>query len=245
MRLSKAWIVAVRDFKIFSHQRYVWYTLILFPVLISIIFPVVIEFAASRSGAAFIPRIPMLLDAFSIFLIIGAAFVPVSIATYTIVGEKVEKSLEPLLATPLTDGEILLGKTLSAFIPTLVAMSIGGIVYMIGMDIVTYPMLNYYYFPNWNIAVILLILMPAAIVMSVEFSVIVSSRVNDVRSAMNLGIVMFFPFMAIYIASEIGLITLDTNTILLIAGGIFVADVALFFLSTALFKREEILTKWK
>jgi ABC-2 type transport system permease protein len=245
MRISKAWIVAVRDIKIFAHKRYVWYTLILFPVLISVLFPAVIMYASGRTGAAFIPRIPMLLDSFSVFLIIGAAFVPVSIATYTIVGEKVEKSLEPLLATPLTDGEILLGKTLSAFLPTLIAMSIGGIVYMAGMDIVTFPLLDYYYFPNWNIAVILLILMPAAIVMSVEFSVIVSSRVNDVRSAMNLGIVMFFPFMAIYIASEIGLITLDTNTILLIAGGIFVVDVALFFLSTKLFKREEILTKWK
>ncbi len=245
MRISKAWIVAVRDIKIFSRKRYVWYTLVLFPVLISVLFPVVIQYASDRTGAALIPRIPMLLDAFSIFLIIGAAFVPVSIATYTIVGEKVEKSLEPLLATPLTDGEILLGKTLSAFIPTLIAMSIGGIVYMAGMNIVTYPMLDYYYFPNWNIAAILLILMPAAIVMSVEFSVIVSSRVNDVRSAMNLGIVMFFPFLAIYIASEIGLITLDSYTYLLIAGGIFVVDVALFFLSTKLFKREEILTKWK
>jgi len=245
MRLSKAWIIALRDFKIFRRQRYVWYSLIIFPVIISILFPTVIQLVAVRTGGLPAARITMLLDAFSMFFVIGAAFVPLSIATYTIVGEKVEKSLEPLLATPLTDGEILLGKTISAFIPTLVAMSIGGIIFQVGMDVVTFPMLNYYYFPNWTIAVILLILMPAAIIMSVEFSVIVSSRVNDVRSAMSFGIVMFLPFMGIYLASELGLITLDIITLLLIAGVIFVIDVILFFVSTTMFKREEILTKWK
>jgi hypothetical protein len=81
--------------------------------------------------------------------------------------------------------------------------------------------------------------------MSVEVSVIVSSRVNDVRSASNFGILMFFPFLALYIASELQLITLDINMFLIISGIIFLVDIALFFVSTTTFKREEILTKWK
>jgi len=245
MRLSKAWLIAVRDFKIFRHQKNVWYPLIIFPVLISLVFPLVIQFASSRSGEAFAARVPLLLDSFSMFLVIGAAFVPLGIASYSIVGEKVEKSLEPLLATPITDGEILLGKTISAFLPTLVAMYTGGTIFMILNDVVTFPMLGYYYFPNWTIGVILIFLMPAAIVMSVEVSVIVSSKVNDVRSASNFGILMFFPFLALYIASELQLITLDINMFLIISGIIFLVDIALFFVSTTTFKREEILTKWK
>ncbi len=87
--------------------------------------------------------------------------------------------------------------------------------------------------------------MPVAVVLSVVFSVIVSSRVNDVRSANSFGILMFFPFLAIYLASEIGIITLDVNNLLIISGILLAVDVALFFVSTATFRREEILTKWK
>jgi ABC-type Na+ efflux pump permease subunit len=245
MRLSKAWIIAVRDFKIFRHQKNVWYSIIIFPVIISVLFPVVLEYAGRKAGGIPAAAIPALLNSFSFFLVIGAAFVPLGIASYSIVGEKVEKSLEPLLATPLTDGEILLGKSISAIVPTLVAMYAAAAVFMVGMDEVTFHKLGYYYFPNWTIATLLLILMPVAVFLSVEFSVIVSSRVNDVRSASSFGILMFFPFLAIYLASEIGIISLDINNLLIISGILLALDVILFFVSTATFRREEILTKWK
>ena len=245
MRLSKAWIIAVRDFKIFRHQKNVWYSIIIFPVIISVIFPLVLEYAGRKAGGLSAAQLPTLLNSFSFFLVIGAAFVPLGIASYSIVGEKVEKSLEPLLATPLTDGEILLGKTISAIVPTLVAMYAAAAVFMVGMDEVAFSKLGYYYFPNWTIATLLLVLVPVAVVLSVLFSVMVSSRVNDVRSASSFGILMFFPFLAIYLASEIGVITLDVNNLLIISGILLALDVALFFVSTATFRREEILTKWK
>jgi ABC-type Na+ efflux pump permease subunit len=245
MRLSKAWLVAARDFKIFRHRKNVWYSIIIFPVVISVLFPAVLEYAGRRSGGLPAAQLPTLLNSFSFFLVIGAAFVPLGIASYSIVGEKVEKSLEPLLATPLTDGEILLGKTISAIVPTLVAMYAAAAVFMVGMDEVAFSKLGYYYFPNWTIATLLLVLVPVAVVLSVLFSVMVSSRVNDVRSASSFGILMFFPFLAIYLASEIGVITLDVNNLLIISGILLALDVALFFVSTATFRREEILTKWK
>ncbi len=138
MRFSKAWIIAARDFKIFRRQRNIWYSIIVFPVIISVLFPLVIEYAGSRTGGIPAAAIPALLNSFSFFFVIGAAFVPLGIASYSIVGEKVEKSLEPLLATPLTDGEILLGKTISAILPTLVAMYTGALVFMGLIDAVTF-----------------------------------------------------------------------------------------------------------
>jgi ABC-2 type transport system permease protein len=247
MRLSKAWLIAARDFKIFRRVKNVWYSIIIFPVIISVLFPVILEYAAGRGshGLTAVAQLPGLLNSFSFFLVIGAAYVPLGIASYSIVGEKVEKSLEPLLATPLTDGEILLGKAISAIVPTLVAMYAAAVVFMVGIDEVTFGKLGYYYFPNWTIATLLLVLMPVAVVMSVLFSVIVSSRVNDVRSANNFGIFMLFPLLGIYLASETGIITLDINGLLIISGILLAVDVALFFVSTATFSREEILTKWK
>ncbi len=246
MRLSKAWLVASRDFKIFRRQKNIWYSIIVFPIIISVLFPLILEYTAQRtSGLLLAANLPNLLDSFSFFIVIGAAFIPLGIASYSIVGEKVEKSLEPLLATPLADGEILLGKAIAAVLPTLAAMYAGAAVFMVGVDAATIGKLGYNYFPNWTFAILLLVLVPVAVVMSVLYSVIVSSRVNDVRSANSFGIFIFLPFLAIYLASEIRIISLDINGILIIAGILSAIDVILYFIGTAAFQREEILTKWK
>src|SRR5271157_1096281 len=165
MRLSKAWIIAARDFKIFRRVKNVWSSIIIFPVVISVLFPVVLEYAAARGshGLAAPGVLPNLLNSFSFFLVIGAAYIPLGIASYSIVGEKIEKSLEPLLATPLTDGEILLGKAIAAVLPTLAAMYAGATVFMVGVDAVTFGKLGYNYFPNWTFGVLLLVLVPVAV----------------------------------------------------------------------------------
>jgi hypothetical protein len=51
--------------------------------------------------------------------------------------------------------------------------------------------------------------------------------------------------VGIYVAGEIGIITLDTNTLLIIAAIMAALVLVLFYISTATFRREEILTKWK
>jgi ABC-2 type transport system permease protein len=246
MRLSKAWLVASRDFKIFRHQKNILYSIIVFPVLISVLFPAILEFAGQRNaGLLSTANLPNLLSSFSFFIVIGAAYIPLGIASYSIVGEKIEKSLEPLLATPLTDGEILLGKAIASLLPTLAAIYAGATFFMVGVDTATFGRLGYNYFPNWTLAVLLLVLVPVAVVMSVLYSIIVSSRVNDVRSASGYGIFIFLPFLAIYLASEIRLISLDITGLLIIAGVLAAIDIVLYFLGKAAFQREEILTKWK
>src|SRR5512139_3697800 len=51
-----------------------------------------------------------------LFLLIPLA-VPVTIASYSIVGEKSSRSLEPLLATPTPTTQIIVGKALASIIP--------------------------------------------------------------------------------------------------------------------------------
>ena len=50
MRLSKAWIIAARDFKIFRRVKNVWYSIIIFPVVISVLFPVILEYLTIRGN---------------------------------------------------------------------------------------------------------------------------------------------------------------------------------------------------
>ena len=245
MRLSKAWIIAARDFKIFRRVKNVWTSIIIFPVVISVLFPVILEYLKIRGshGLAAPNVLPNLLNSFSFFLVIGAAYVPLGIASYSIVGRK-SRRVSTASNAPYRWRNIA-WKSPFAIIPTFVAMYAAAAVFIVGIDEVTFNTLGYYYFPNWNIATLLLVLMPVAIVMSVLFSVIVSSRVNDVRSANSFGIFILFPLLGVYLASETSIITLEVNSLLIISGILLAVDVALFYVSTATFRREEILTKWK
>lgn len=245
MRFSKSWIIATKDLKSFIRKRTILYTVVALPLILSVLFPLVLDVSSRKSGGLSATTITTLLPAFAFFYVIIPAIIPTPIASYSIVGEKIEKSLEPLLATPTSDGEILLGKSIAAFLPAIVATYVGAAIFMTLIDSITYGKLHYLYYPNWGFGLILLVLSPLAAILSVEMSIVASSRVSDVRSASQLGGLMFLPFMGVYLASEIGLITLDTNNLLIIAVVLGAVALVLFRVATATFRREEILTKWK
>jgi len=171
---------------------------------------------------------------------------PSTIAAYSIVGEKVEKTLEPLLATPTTDGEILLGKSIAAFILPIISTWIGATIYMSATDYILYNAgLGYSYFPNWDAGVMLFLLAPLAGVLSIEVAVIASSRVSDVRGANQIAGLMFILFAFVFAAGVQGLFSFSIINLLIFSGIVLIVDVILFFLSRSIFKREEILTRWK
>ena len=241
MRIPKAWIVAAKDIRVFLRKRYTIYSLVVFPIIIGIGLPFVLRLVVAKGGGL---RLPDLMNAFSFFFAVGASLIPTLLASYSLVGEKVEKSLEPLLAAPITDSELLLGKGIGAFVPSIASLYIGSIFFMTLSDLFTHSTLGYYYFPNWTMVILLLILMPLLSVLSVEWSVIVSARANDPRAAQLQGILIGIPLYVIYVATEVGAMKLNTATIWIVSGAAFIADIILFFLSTRTFQREEILTKW-
>jgi ABC-2 type transport system permease protein len=243
MRLSKAWIVASKDFKTFRKRRNILYSIIYFEVVISIGLPFVMRFIANKPSA--VALLPAFMNAFSFWFVIGASLLPVGIASYSLVGEKVQKSLEPLLATPTTDGEILAGKSIAAFLPAIGANYVGAVIFMVLADLFTHHVLGYLYYPNWNMAVILLLLAPLACILGVGYNVLISSRVSDTRSATQLGALAVLPFGAVYVLSEIQVLTLTTGHLLIMAAIVAVVDAIVFYLVRATFNRDEILTKWK
>ena len=247
MDLQTAWALAAKDFKIFRRKSTVIYATVVIPLVIGVAFPVIIQVVLSRGiGGRLVGgnTITSLMDAFSLWFLTGAAVIPSAIASYSLVGEKLQKSMEPLLATPMTDSEILLGKTISGLLIPVAALYAGAIIFMALMDAVTQSTLGYLYYPNWHIAVILLSA-PLASLMSVQLNILVSSRVNDVRTAQQLGTYTIAPFVLLYFLSEFGILQLNDTSLLIVAGVIGVAAVALFYVAKATFQREEILTKWK
>ena len=248
MRLSKSWIIASKDFKVFKKKKNILYSVLVVPLLVSVLLPLVMDFAGTRNGGTRLQpaELMVLLPAFTFFYLILAGFIPATIASYTIVGEKVEKSLERLLATPTTDSEILLGKGVAAFLPPIASILGGATVFMVLMDLVTRDRLGYDYFPNWNAAIVLFLMVPLAAMMSVEWNVIVSGMVSDVRVAQQVGTLLVLPLGGIYVAGELNLVPLgDTSNLLVISSILLAVNLLLFYVAKAAFRREEILTKWK
>jgi ABC-type Na+ efflux pump permease subunit len=233
---------------IFRKKKSIFYSVIIFPLFVSIGLPLLIHYLLARSGSISPDDIAALLsviNAFAFFFLIGAATLPTAIASYSIVGEKQEQSLEPLLATPTTDGEILLGKSIGALLPPLIAIWIGAVIFMGLIDYYLFGLLGYLYYPNAVIAVIMLLLVPLSAITAVEVSVIISARVNDVRTAQQLGSLIVIPFALIYVLGEINAFPLTVLYLLILSAVILVVDIGLYYLAVSTFQREEILTRWR
>ena len=158
--------IAAKDMGIVVSRRSVRLSLILLPLGVAIGLPQVARFASGGIPAWLLPRF---LTAFLFFFVVIATMLPVAIASYSLVGEKIERSLEPLLATPATDGEILLGKGIAAFVPPIVAIWIGGVVFMALSDEETHARLGHLYFPNATAILILAVFVPLAAILFVEY----------------------------------------------------------------------------
>lgn len=245
MSFQKAWIIAQKEFSMIRLKRSLMYSYVILPLLLAIGLPFLVQYLATKNGALPALVIIAFINSFQFFFVILALLLCSITASYSIVGEKIQKSLEPLLSTPATDGEILLGKTLSAFIPSILAIFVGSAIYVALVDKLTYPMLGYFYYPNWSLAIVLLILTPLAMVFSVEVSTMSSSRVTDARGAYQISLVGFAPFFIIYVLSEVQVISLTNTNLLIICSILAAVNVLMYFAVMKTFNRDKILTSWK
>jgi ABC-type Na+ efflux pump permease subunit len=237
------WKIARKELKVISRKRSIIFYTVGLPLLFAVVFSLVIK---NQTASGITANLSLGAESIIYLFVVLATVLPSTIAAYSIVGEKIERTLEPLLATPTTDGEILLGKSIAAFIPPIVSTWTGASIFMAVTDYTLYSEgLGYYYFPNWNAGVMLLLLAPLAAIMSIEVAVIASSRVTDVRGASQIASLMFIPFVAVFFAGVEGSFTFSIGNLLIFCGIALIVDVVLFFLSRSVFKREEILTKWK
>lgn len=171
--------------------------------------------------------------------------VPLTIATYSIVGEKMSRSLEPLLATPITTLELLAGKAIAAAVPGVATAWLSFGLFLIGARVFSASDAVFAIFvdPMWFVAMV--VLAPALTVMAVSVGVIVSSRTTDPRAAEQLGGIIVLPLVLVLVGVMTGFLRLSTPLFWAAAAVIILADVGLVLLGARLFQRETILTRWK
>jgi ABC-2 type transport system permease protein len=231
--------IARKDITIMMSRRGLRISIVTVPLAIAVGFAQII-----RLGNYPADDLPRTLNAFLFFFIMYTGALPASLASYSLVGEKVERSLEPLLATPATDGEILLGKGIASLLPPLAAMWAGMVLLMVQADMFTRATLGGLYFPNWTAALTVFGVAPLVATMGVAFAVLWSARVNEVRTAQQLAALVALPSLGVYIATLSGAFVLDPISLGVMCGALVIVDVSLAFAARAAFGREEILTRW-
>ena len=172
--------------------------------------------------------------------IVGA----VSLAAYTVVGEKQGRTLEPLLTTPLSTAEMLIAKVLASFLPSLVIEAVGLCLYFASIAVLTSPGVLWSLLSLRSL-ILIGVLGPFASLAALQATIAVSSRVNDPRSAQQVAVLLILPLMLMLVGQIAGAFFLSSPMLLLLSLGMAAAWVVLILLSVALFERETILTRWK
>ncbi|NTU84015.1 MAG: ABC transporter permease [Chloroflexales bacterium] len=182
---------------------------------------------------------------FSLLLLIMPMFLPSLLAAYSIVGEKNRRTLEPLLATPVRDWELLLAKSLAAVVPPLLITWGCAAIYALGIRLLTLTpqVAGLIITPAWWL--MLLACSPLLALIAVAASVLISSRVNDPRTAQSLTGVLVVPFMLLFFGQLVGLVVVNLGFVLAFAALLAALSALAIWLAARMFQRETILTRWK
>jgi len=186
----------------------------------------------------------LIFQQFLILLVLTPVAGAMSVAAYAVVGEKQARTLEPLLATPITTFELLTAKVLGALIPGIALVTICFALYAGGTALLAEPGVSRTLFVPRALLTIFL-LGPLAALAALQLAVCVSSRVNDARSAQQIGALIILPISGLLVAQFTNNVQLTSRVILLISAGLATLNIALMAVGVRLFDRESILTRWK
>ena len=171
--------------------------------------------------------------------------IPAVIASYSIVGEKTRRTLEPLLATPVQSWELLTGKFLAALIPSLLLTWIAAAIYTIGMYQVVVSPKALGYIINGTWLLIVLLCGPLLALLAIALMVAISARVNDPRTAQQLSGFLIMPLVGMIMAQLSGKLVLGPGFILGMAGLLAILAALGTWFALRLFDREIMLTRWR
>jgi ABC-2 type transport system permease protein len=181
---------------------------------------------------------------FLVLLVITPVAASMSVAAYSVIGEKQARTLEPILATPITTFELLAAKVAGSLIPAIALTFATFAVYVVAIVLFARPGAFWAVLTPRSLMIVFL-LGPLAALAALQMAVCVSSRVNDARSAQQIGALIILPVSGLLVAQVSGSFMLTGTIILLVALGLAVLNAGLMALGIALFDRESILTRWK
>jgi uncharacterized membrane protein SpoIIM required for sporulation len=231
-----AWLVARRELRDFSRD---WR--LLGPiVLLTIFFPWLMNLTAGMA-VNFVNRYgaPLVAERLIPFLLLVVGFFPISfclvIALESFAGERERQSIEPLLAAPISNHQLYLGKMIAALIPPLAAAYLGIGVYLFGL------WWNIGWVPQPALLTQILLLTSAQALVMVGAAVVISSQTTSVRAANLLASFIIIPAAQLIILESMVMFWARYDVLWGILVALAICALMLARIGIHLFNREELL----
>lgn len=194
-------------------------------------------------GAARFLLDKVLNDWFVIYLIMPV-FVPILISSHAVAGEKEKRTLEPLLSSPLSSLELVMGKSLASLIPSVGVCLLAFLFLCVGVDAVAWPLAQSLVLPNamWTFGV--LVIAPLFAFFGNGVAVLISARVGDSRLAQQLAGLFVLPLVGLAAGQFGGVLRAGPVYYGWLAGFVLLLDVGLLFSVRRLFDRERLMSRW-
>jgi len=195
------------------------------PALLKSILQIPAYYNDALAGAIMVIRMIVL----PLFLFIPG-MMPIVISSDSFAGEKERKTMEGVLLLPMTKTELILGKVLASFIPSMIISLVCFFALGIIVNIMLLPYLDgvILFFSDIPIMLVGLLLAPFWGLLNIQISVIISSRAKDMKSAQSISGALITPVLGIMLVQIFNPAFLTIGTVLLFTG--FIALLWLFFI---------------
>ncbi len=239
LNMARVRAIARKEFRDYRRNRFVVFTMAVAPVvfvtwaLISIL-----AISAAEPSSALDTSVGLTM----LFLLLVPATVPATIAAYSVVGEPEQGTLEPVLTTPVTNGEFLVGKALAALVPTLaISYAIFGVV-LACVELFAHPAVSSAVF-RAPLLLALALFTPLIAGWSILVGIAVSARSRDVRVAQQIATLASFPAVGVTALMSFDVIPQSLAVALGLAAGLLVIDSLGWRVVSAMFDRERLVTR--
>jgi ABC-2 type transport system permease protein len=227
-----------KELRDYRRNRLVIYTMAALPLLFTIL-PMIQLFAFNTSAAN--PKLHDRIGISLLYMVIVPAIIPSFLAAYSVVGEREQGTLEPVLTTPIRREEFLVAKALAAFLPAIcVAYVIFGI-FLGAAALFAHPAIAAVVFAGDHLLVQLLFT-PLVAGWSVWVGIAISTRLSDIRAAQQLAMVASLPPVAIVALMSFNVISPSVALGLGIAAALLLIDGLAWRAVAAMFNRERLIT---
>ncbi|MNK76002.1 ABC-2 family transporter protein [compost metagenome] len=273
MNWRSIWAIARKDLKEVFANRAVWAPVILLPLILVVALPVLLLVLPTKlpAGQTNIPPdlVPRLMGKLPVglaeliapleptqqisLLMVSTLFAPMLltiplmiaslIGANSFAGEKERKTLEALLYTPATDGELLLGKMLAAVIPAVLLSWVSFALYAVVVNAASWPIVGRIWFPTPTWWPLMLWVTPAIAVLGLGLTVIVSSKVSTFMEANQLSGISVIVVVALVVSQVSGALYLGTGLIILLGAVIWALDIGLIAVAIKTFSRSSLITR--
>lgn len=165
------------------------------------------------------------------------------IAAEAFVGEKERKTLEALLYTPATDGELFLGKALAALIPGIVYTWVNFAIFAVVTNSAGFPIMGRIWFPTASWWGLMIFVVPAVALLGVSATVIISTRVKTFMEAYQASGILVILIIMLVVAQSTGLLFLSPFVAVLVGLVFFAIDALLIWIGIRMFSRSELIAR--